>query len=322
MSLAALRSSSKNMLDKMKTSEKHDQNQSGTRAVDERIWKPTFDKEKGSGTAIIRFLPAAPAEVEELPYVKIYSHAFQGPTGKWYIEKSLSSIGKPDPCGELNKRCWNSGVESDKDNARSRKRKTTYFANILVIKDPAHPELEGKVMIYEYGPQIHKMIEDAAYPPAPEFEGDEAVEALNAFDIDNGADFVIRITGRTLKNSKGQNITVPNYEKSSFKAKAPLANGKEKEMERIWNECHLLQPFYDQSEFKTYEALQKRLVEVLGPQVGSGIPTAGGTTISQNTANDDDDDDSQPVRQPARPAPASSSSEPDDEDLAFLRDLD
>jgi len=321
MSLNALRSSSKNMLEKMKASDKPDQ--SGSRAEDERIWKPTFDKEKGSGSAIIRFLPAAPSEIDELPYVRVYSHAFQGPTGKWYIEKSLSTIGKPDPCGELNKRCWNSGVESDKDNARSRKRKTDYYANVLIIKDPAHPELEGKVMIYKYGPQIHKMIEDSAYPKEPEFEGDEVVEPLNAFDIDNGADFVIRITGRTMKNAKGQSVTVPNYEKSSFKAKAALAGGKESEMERIWNMCHALQPFYDEKEYKSYESLQKRLVEVLGPQVGSGIPTAAGIMISVNAHDVDDDvDDSQSVRAPVRQTAPVQLSEPDDEDLAFLRDIE
>jgi len=320
MSLNALRSSSKNMLEKMKASDKPEKG--GSRAVDERIWKPTFDKEKGSGTAIIRFLPAAPSEIDEYPYVRVYSHAFQGPTGKWYIENSLSTIGKPDPCGELNKRCWDSGVESDKDNARSRKRKTTYFANVLVIKDPAHPELEGKVMIYEYGPQIHKMIEDAAYPKAPEFEGDEVVEPMNAFDIDNGADFVIRINGRTMKNSKGQTVTVPNYEKSSFKAKSPLAGGKEKEMEKIWNQCHPLQPFYDEKEFKTYESLQKRLVEVLGPQVGSGIATALGTTVSRNSSVEDEEDDAPPVRTQVRQAAPVQTSEPDDEDLAFLREIE
>lgn len=318
MSLAALRSSSKNMLDKMKASDQHAQ-QSGTRAVDERIWKPTFDKEKGSGTAIIRFLPSAPAEIDDLPYAKIYSHAFQGPTGKWYIEKSLSTISKPDPCGELNKRCWESGVESDKDNARSRKRKTTYYANVLIIKDPAHPELEGKVMIYEYGPQIHKMIEDAAYPKDPEFEGDEVVEPLNAFDIDEGADFVIRINGRTLKNARGS-VTVPNYEKSSFKTKSPLAGGKEKEMEKIWNQCHLLQPYYDEKEYKSYEALQKRLVEVLGPQVGSGISTAGGAVVT--AIKEESEDDDTPVVKPSKKPVPAAPAEPDDDDLAFLRDID
>ena len=138
MSLNALRSSSKkNMLDKMKASDKP---RSKVVPVPKTSASETnIRQRKGSGTAIIRFLPAAPSEIEELPYVRVYSHAFQGPTGKWYIEKSLSTIGKPDPCGRLNKRCWNSGVESDKDNARSRKRKTDYYANVLIIKDPAHP---------------------------------------------------------------------------------------------------------------------------------------------------------------------------------------
>ena len=134
MSLAALRSSNKNMLGKIKESDNAKQS-SGTRAVDERIWKPTFDKEKGTGTATIRFMPACLSEVDELPYIKVHSHSFQGPTGKWYIEKSLSTIGKPDPVGLLNRALWNSGVESDKEICRNQKRKTTYFANVLIIKD-------------------------------------------------------------------------------------------------------------------------------------------------------------------------------------------
>lgn len=317
MSLAALRSTSKTMLDKIKESNTPKQAGANSRATDERIWKPTFDKEKGNGTATIRFLPAAPAEINDLPYIKVHSHAFQGSSGKWYIEKSLSSIGKPDPCGDLNYRCWNSGVESDKDNARSRKRKTVYFANVLIIKDPAHPELEGKVMIYEYGPQIAKMIEAAAYPSA-EFEGDEVPPALNAFDIDAGADFVIRATGRTMKDSKGKTVTVPNYEKSSFKAPAPLLGGKDKEIEKVWNQCHLLQPLLAADQFKTFEQLQKRLVEVLGPVVGSGIPTVAGTTIVASTPADDDND--APFVPDSKPRPTMVKDD-DDDDMSFLREI-
>ena len=42
---------------------------------DDRLWKLECDK-SGNGYAVIRFLPAP--EGEDLPFVKLYSHAFQG----------------------------------------------------------------------------------------------------------------------------------------------------------------------------------------------------------------------------------------------------
>jgi len=86
---------------------------------DDRVWKPTVDK-AGNGYAVLRFLPAA--EGQELPWVRYWDHGFKGPTGLWYIENSLTSIGQPDPVGDLNSRLWNSGIESDKDKARDQKR--------------------------------------------------------------------------------------------------------------------------------------------------------------------------------------------------------
>ena len=74
---------------------------------DERLWKPEVDK-AGNGYAVIRFLPAP--DGEDLPWVKMYSHAFQGPGG-WYIENSLTTLNQKDPCSEFNTSLWNSGVE-------------------------------------------------------------------------------------------------------------------------------------------------------------------------------------------------------------------
>ena len=67
-----------------------------TGSGDDRLWKPEVDK-TGNGYAVLRFLPAP--EGEEIPWVKLYSHAFQGPGG-WYIENSLTTVGKKDPVSD------------------------------------------------------------------------------------------------------------------------------------------------------------------------------------------------------------------------------
>jgi hypothetical protein len=110
---------------------------------DERVWKLSVDK-SGNGYAVIRFLPAP--EGEDLPFVKLYSHAFQG-TGGWYIEHSLTTLGQKDPVSELNTELWNNGTDAGKEVARKQKRKLTYISNIYVVKDPANPENEGKVFL-------------------------------------------------------------------------------------------------------------------------------------------------------------------------------
>ena len=118
MSFASLKKASKagGTLSKLTQEiEKLNQPQSGGGA-DERLWKPELDK-SGNGYAVIRFLPAP--DGEEMPWAKIWSHAFKGPGGQWYIENSLTTIGKDDPVGELNRELWNSGKESDKNIARA-----------------------------------------------------------------------------------------------------------------------------------------------------------------------------------------------------------
>ena len=136
---------------------------------DNRFWKLTRDK-TGTGSAVIRFLPATGND--ELPWVKLYSYAFQGPTGKWFINDSPSTIGEKDPVMEANAELWNSGFDADKEIARKRKRKTSYIYNILVLKDPANPENDGKVFLFKAGKQIHDMIGAKA---KPQFEDDEPV---------------------------------------------------------------------------------------------------------------------------------------------------
>jgi hypothetical protein len=259
-SLAELKKQSASVLSKIKDNSQS--KSSGSKSyTDERIWTPQYDKAKGAGYAKIRFLPAP--QGEEFPFVTVYSHAFKGATGKWYIENSLSTIKKQDPVGQMNSALWNSGVESDKEVARKYKRKTSYYANILIVDDPIRPELNGTVKIFKYGPAFHKMLEEKMFP---QFESDEP---MNPFDPWTGALFEIRI--KTIK--LGEDM-VPNYEKSFFHNQSEL--GDDDEIEAIWAKCHSLAEFVSDKNFKTYEELQRRLVEVLGHSVGSGIPVVAG----------------------------------------------
>ena len=217
---------------------------------DDRFWQPEVDK-AGNGYAVIRFLP--PPKGEELPWVRIWNHAFQGPTGKWYIENSLTTLGKPDPVSELNTELWNSGSEANKEIARKQKRKLTYISNIYVVKDPAHPENEGKVFLFKYGKKIFDKIKDVMQP---QYEDEEAI---NPFDFWKGANFKIKI-----RNVEGYR----NYDKSEFEAVSVL-NDDDEELEMVWKKQHSLVEFVDLKNFKNYEELKSKLEMVLSSSSSS-----------------------------------------------------
>lgn len=216
---------------------------------DDRIWAPQVDK-AGNGYAVIRFLPAA--EGEELPWVRYWDHGFKGSTGRWYIEKSLTTIGQNDPLSELNSKLWNSGREEDKEIARSRKRRLHHVSNILVISDPSNPENEGKVFLYKYGKKIMDKVMDVMQP---QFQDEKPV---NPFDFWAGANFKLKI-----RNFEGYR----NYDKSEFESVSELHSGDEAKLEDVYNSVHSLKEFTDPSAFKTYAELSKKLHEVLGDEV-------------------------------------------------------
>ena len=225
--------------------EKLNQPQAGAGA-DERLWKPELDK-AGNGYAVIRFLPAP--DGEDMPWAKIWSHAFKGPGGQWYIENSLTTIGKDDPVGELNRELWNSGRESDKEVARAQKRKLSYYSNIYVVSDPAHPENEGKVFLYKYGKKIFDKLVEAMQPAF----ADET--PLDPFNLWKGADFKVKI-----RKVDGY----WNYDKSEFAAPGTLGDLSDDKLEKIWKQSYSLSEFEAAKNFKSYEDLKKRLDLVLG----------------------------------------------------------
>jgi hypothetical protein len=242
---------------------------------DDRFWKPEVDQ-AGNGFAVIRFLPAV--DGEDVPWTRIFTHGFKGPGG-WYIENSLTTIGKKDPVSEMNTVLWNSGNEKDKEIARERKRKLSYIANILVVSDPKHPENEGKIFLFKFGKKIFDKIMEKIQP---EFADDQAV---NVFDFWQGANFKLKIR-------KVAGYT--NYDKSEFDTPSPVLDGDDAKLEALWKKQYALKEFNDPSSFKSYEELKARLDEVL----------KGDAKITSKTAESFDEFDDEDSAPKSKSAPA------------------
>ena len=211
---------------------------------DDRVWKPTVDK-VGNGYAEFRFLPAP--EGEDLPWVRYWDHGFKGPTGQWYIEKSLTSIGQQDPVGELNSTLWNSGHDEDKETARRQKRRLHYVSNIYIVSDPGNPANNGKVFLYQYGKKIFDKIMDVMQPS---FQDETP---MNPFDFWEGGNFKLKI--RQVEGYR-------NYDKSEF-ASASVLYEDEAKLETIYNMMHPIGEWADPANYKSYDELKKKLDTIL-----------------------------------------------------------
>ena len=259
---------------------------------DDRLWKLDVDK-SGNGYAVIRFLPAP--ENEDLPFVKLYSHAFQGPGG-WYIENSLTTLGQKDPVSEYNSQLWNNGTDAGKELARKQKRKLTYISNIYVVKDPANPENEGKTFLFKYGKKIFDKLTAAMQP---EFEDEEAIDP---FDFWQGANFKLKA-----KNVAGYR----NYDSSEFAAVSPLLDDDDA-MEAIWKKESSLSEFVAPDQFKTYDELKVRLEYVLGKR--------GAKPVAQDSEVEDEEFTT-PVAETVASVASSSSEIEDDDTLSYFQRL-
>ena len=262
---------------------------------DDRLWKLEVDK-TGNGYAVIRFLPAP--DSEDLPFVKLYSHAFQGPGG-WYIENSLTTVGQKDPVSEYNTTLWNNGTDAGKDAARKQKRKLTYISNIYVVKDPANPENEGKVFLYKYGKKIFDKLTAAMQP---EFEDEEAIDP---FDFWQGANFKLKA-----KNVAG----FRNYDSSEFAAVSPLLDHDDA-LEALWKKENSLQEFVAADQFKSYDELKTRLGYVLGNK------TASRPVIDDEFSNEDSDRGSAEELVTAAVSKSPAVEEDDDDPLKYFAKL-
>ena len=290
----------------VKEVEKMSSNSSG---ADERLWKPEMDK-TGNGFAVVRFLPAP--EGEELPWVKIYSHAFQGPGG-WYIENSLTTMGQKDPVSEHNRELWNSGNDKDKDTVRKQKRKLSFYSNVYVVKDPTNPQNEGKVFLYKYGKKIFDKIMEAMQP---EFEDETPI---NPFDFWQGANFKIKIVKKD---------GYWNYDKSEFGSIEPLLDDDDA-LESIWKKEYSLSAVTAPDQFKTYDELEKRLKYVLGQKTSQKVSPADEETeydsYTQNTTESNvmEELEQSYVRSksPSLPKITNESDEDEDDALSYFQKL-
>lgn len=258
---------------------------------DDRLWKPVMDK-TGNGYAVIRFLPAV--EGEDMPWAKVWNHAFQGPTGQWYIENSLTTLGQNDPVSEMNSAYWNSGVESDKEIARRQKRKLQYFANIYVVEDPANPQNEGKVMLYRFGKKIFDKCMEAMQPA---FKDETPV---NPFDFWEGANFKLKI-----RKVDGY----WNYDKSEFESPSALFDDDDK-LEETWKTQYPLSEFTSASNFKSYDELKKRMDMVL----------AGTTTVGKAAEVMEDAPWAEP-KVDTKPAPAPTVDDDEGDTMSYFEKL-
>lgn len=293
--------SGKSSLDKL-TSELSKLNEKSDSKKDDRFWYPNVDK-AGNGYAVIRFLP--PPSGEDMPFVRIFEHGFQGPTGSWYIENSLTTLGKQDPVSEYNSQLWNSGIDSDKEVARKQKRKLGFISNVYVITDQQNPENEGKVFLFKYGKKIFDKLNEAMNP---EFADEDA---MNPFDFWEGANFKLKI-----RNVEGYR----NYDKSEFAKPSPLFEDDD-EMEVLWKKQNSLQEFIDAKNFKSYDDLKTKLNRVLGLDKPAQVARkAAVATI--NKAIEDDAPWTEEASAPSfKSTPAASHDDDDDEGLEFFKKL-
>jgi len=251
---------------------------------DTRFWQPEVDK-AGNGMAVIRFLPAPQVDGDDaLPWVRVFSHGFQGPGG-WFIDNCLTTLNEKCPVCEHNNTLWNSGIEANKDIARKQKRKLSYVANILVISDPSNTQNEGQIRLFKFGKKIFDKITEAMNP---EFADETPV---NPFDLWEGANFKLKI-----RNVEGYR----NYDKSEFADKTALFDGDDDKLEDLWKKEFSLKEFGERKQFKSYEQLKTRLNKVLG---FDGAPATiksnaadsvssikeSDTSILDNVSTDDDD---------------------------------
>lgn len=292
---AQLKKARKSNFDKLVSEvSKLDSKQQQTQQEDTRFWYPEVDK-AGNGFAVVRFLPAP--EGEDVPFVRVWDHGFQGPGG-WYIEKSLTTLGQKDPVSEYNSQLWNSGIEANKQQVRKQKRRLNFYSNIVVVKDAAHPENEGKVFLFKFGKKIFDKLNAAMNP---EFEDEKP---LNPFDMWEGANFKIKI-----RNVEGYR----NYDKSEFDAPSPISED-DSELEGLWSKEHSLKEFVDPSNFKSYEELKAKLHKVLCLDGSAPKPTS--------RADDFQDEESPAPKRPVKSAKQLDEVSTDSEDdMDFFRKL-
>lgn len=306
MDFNTLKKNRSNSLSKLNSQLEKIQSKSYSDPNEGKMWKPTRDK-AGNGFAVIRFLPAPVGE--DYPFIRIWDHGFQGPTGLWYIENSLTTLDRDDPVSEYNSKLWNSGIEEDKAEARKMKRRLKYVSNILVVSDPSNPQNEGKVFLYQYGAKIFGKLQELMNP---QFDDETAADPFNMWE---GANFRLKI----------QKVAgYPNYDKSTFDTPSAISDD-DSELERIFNEEHSLKELIDPKNFKSYDELKAKFYRVLAADgFKSSTPTAEDADdldMSNFGAKDAPEPTLNVMPETQSAAPSMSMNDDDDDDLSIFKEL-
>ncbi len=250
---------------------------------DSRFWRFTFDKATMKGSAIIRFLPDRPSD-DALPYVNYFSHWFNYHDGSQtlvYNQNCITSIGKQCPVCTKNRKYWKSPHPEDEKIARDRKRKSHFVSNILVIKDPANPDNEGKVFLWDFGPQLASYYKRAMFGPDKDDEDfdeekDYSSELWYPQDFFEGANFLVKSTKK--KNSKFLTYTISKWADPSPIFEGLDEDEMEEKLDEIFKKVTPLDEWMEPDKFPSEDETRKKLACILGDD------------YEEPSTTDDDDD--------------------------------
>lgn len=229
-------------------------------SVDERFYKMKRD-ENGNGVALIRFLPDPNMKLMQQVF-RINVNANKNGERRWVSELSPQTIGKPCPFHEEWARLWNSG---QKDESRQYARQTRYYANILVLKDPAQPECEGKVFLLDIGKKLKEKLEQAMMPNEMERSLGATPKAL--FNPLQGNSFKLV--------SKKEATGFLGFDSSAVVEQVDgVFQDKETAVKFIKENCHDLGEFLKPEAYKSYDELKEKLNYVQYKDVGAAPSSA------------------------------------------------
>lgn len=206
--------------------------------------------EKDNGQLVLRLIP----DKNGLGNVKTFSHFGSikddaSGNKRWFIANCPTTLeGGKCPYCEAYLAAWKNGDEEMKSLLKSGKRNESYISNVVVVKDPMHPENNGKVMLYKYGYKVSKLIEEAISGDA-----DAEIEPINIYHPIKGANL-------HLKNSRHGDYIV--LDGSKFLTQSAIIKSMD-EFEGILEQTYDLSEFLDHKLFESHEALEKKFFKYL-----------------------------------------------------------
>lgn len=180
------------------------------------IYRPSLDKatsKRDGYKSVIRFLPnvtdetgntGASALTRLMTYVKMTDPRNKSLSGYYDSPKNFD-----EQCELTNVffTLKNSGNPVLEERSKVLNKVTRFYSYVYIVEDLNQPELEGKIMIYQYGWKIKEKI-------AAEWRAENPERSkCDVFDLANGKDFELKVV---------ENAGFPNYDSSIFLQKSPI----------------------------------------------------------------------------------------------------